>query len=138
MREADEIRDLALSGVVPSAVRVVLADDSRRSRQGLRALLSTCSEVEVVAEAADGLEAVNLVASVDPDVIVMDARMPTMDGLAATKLLKGRRPGMRIVVLTMLAAVRKAALEAGADAFLVKGCPPGDLIEAILGGRKWR
>jgi len=133
-READETRDVTPGGAVSSAVRVVLADDSRRSRRGLRALLGTCPGVEVVAEATNGLQAVRIACEVIPDVIVMDSRMPTMDGVAATKLLKRRRPGLRIVIVTMLAAVRQAALAAGADAFLVKGCPPEDLIDAVLGG----
>jgi DNA-binding NarL/FixJ family response regulator len=112
-------------------IRLLIADDSHRSRGGLHALLATLRteehqgearpEVEVVAEAADGREAVRMVEQFRPDVVLMDARMPAMDGLEATRLIKNKWP-----------EVRTEALAAGADAFLVKGCPPEHLLEAIL------
>ena len=67
-----------------------------------------------------------------PDVVLMDARMPVMDGLEATRLIKNKWPEVKLVVLTMYRAFRTEALAAGADAFLVKGCPPDHLLEAIL------
>jgi len=101
-------------------IRVVIADDQPRCRDGLRALLATWPEVEVVGEAADGQEAVRLVEKCRPDVVLMDARMPEMDGLEATRRIKERWPEIRVIVLTMYASYRADALAAGADAFLLK------------------
>jgi DNA-binding NarL/FixJ family response regulator len=112
--------------------RVLIADDRPRSRSGLRALLDLRPETVVVGEAADGQEAVRLVEECHPDVVLMDARMPVMDGLEATVLIKQRRPEVRVVVLTIHATYRAAALAAGADAFLIKGCPAAELLRAIL------
>ena len=113
-------------------IQVLIADDRPRSRDGLKALLATWPEVEVVGEAADGQEAVRLVEECRPDVVLMDVRMPSMDGLEATRLIKGRWPEVKIIVLTMYPSYRADALTAGADAFLIKGCPAEELLEAIL------
>jgi DNA-binding NarL/FixJ family response regulator len=67
-----------------------------------------------------------------PDVVLMDARMPVMDGLEATRVIKDKWPEVKIIVLTMYPAYRAQALAAGADACLIKGCPPEDLLKAIL------
>lgn len=113
-------------------IRVLIADELPRSRGGLRAVLATWPQVEVVGEAADGQETVRLVEERRPDVVLMDVRMPVMDGIEATRLIKGKWPEVRVVVLTMYAVHRSGALAAGADAFLVKGCSPEQLLEAIL------
>ena len=112
--------------------RVLIADDYARSRNGLRALLTTCPEVEVVGEAANGREALRQVAECHPNVVLMDARMPLMDGLEATRLIKNKWPEVRVVVLTLYAAYQTRAMSAGADTFLVKGCPNEELLAAIL------
>jgi len=132
-----------------TAIRVLIADDNARSRTGLRALLSTTrlipsqapgedgpseawSQIEVVAEAADGREAVRRVEECKPEVVLMDVRMPVLDGLEATRLIKNKCPEIKIVMLTLYATCRAEALAVGADAFLVKGCPNEDLFAAIL------
>jgi len=134
---------------MPQPIRVLIADDNARSRSGLRALLDTVRlkpsvalgrggrnenwpEVVVVGEAVDGQEVVHQVTSCRPDVVLMDVRMPVMDGLDATRLIKNKWPGVKVVMLTLYAAYRAEALSAGADAFLVKGCPNEELFAAIL------
>jgi DNA-binding NarL/FixJ family response regulator len=86
----------------------------------------------MVGEARDGYEAVRLVKAFLPEVVVIDACMPGMDGLEATRLIKRDWPQIRVVVLTMYADQRQAALDAGADAFLMKGCLSEILFETIL------
>jgi DNA-binding NarL/FixJ family response regulator len=122
-------------------IRVLLADDRPHTREGLRALLATVrlsahgdvrSEVEVVGEAADGQEAVRLVEECHPDVVLMDARMPVMDGLEATRRIKDNWPAVKVIMLTMYGSYRSDALAAGADAFVNKADPPEQLLETIL------
>ena len=121
-------------------VRVLIADDQVHIRKGLQALLTAWPEIEVVGMAANGVEVVQLVEKCRPDVALMDIPMPVpalsgaegMEGLEAIRLIKSRWPQVRIVVLTMYTAHRAAVLAAGADAFLLKGCPAQDLLEAIV------
>ena len=138
-------------------VRVLIADDQVHVRQGLQALLTAWPEIEVVGMTANAIEAVQLVEKCRPDVALMDIPMPVialpaaaaaargsrlddrpgngiegMDGLEVIRHIKSRWPQVRIVVLTMYTARRAAALAAGADAFLLKGCPAQDLLEAIV------
>jgi len=113
-------------------IRVLIADDHAKARRGLRALLSTVKTVEVVAEAQDGHEAAQLVADCRPDVVLMDVQMPIWDGLEATRYIKARWPEVRIVALTIRAAWQEEALSAGADVFLIKGCPGQELLDAVL------
>ena len=113
--------------------RVLIADDRRRSRSGLRAVLALRPEIEIIGEAADGEEALRLVEEHRPDVVLMDARMPVMDGVEAPRLIRARWPEIRVVVQTLRPSYRDDALVAGADAFLVKGCPDRDLLAAITG-----
>jgi DNA-binding NarL/FixJ family response regulator len=137
-------------GTMEQRIRLLIADDAPRSRDGLRALLATLKlgtdekarqgpqgaiqpQVEVVGEAANGRDAVRLVEERRPDVVLMDARMPVMDGLEATRLIKDKWPEVKIVVLTMYPTYRAQAMAAGADVYLLKGCPPQHLLEAILG-----
>ena len=112
--------------------RVLIADDQQPVREGLRCLLSLSPQVEVVGEAADGQAALHLVAERHPDVVLMDVQMPVMDGLEATRRIKGQWPGVRVVVLTIYARYRAKAISAGADVFLLKGCSPEALQDAIL------
>lgn len=111
---------------------VLIVEDRPQAREGLKALLTTAPSVQVVGEAADGREAILRITELQPDVVLMDASMPVMDGLEATRLVKTQWPQIRVVVLTVHTALRAAALAAGADAFLVKGCPAGELLAAIM------
>jgi len=111
---------------------VLIVDDRSQAREGLKALLATTPAVQVVGEASDGKEAIDLVEKYRPDVVLMDANMPVMDGLEATRLVKAQWPQIRVIVLTIHTALRAEALAAGADAFLVKGCPAGELLAAIM------
>jgi DNA-binding NarL/FixJ family response regulator len=113
-------------------VRILIADDHPRSRNGLQALLATSPDVTVVGEAADGREAVWLVAGTQPDVVLMDIQMPVMDGLEATRHIKTQWPNVKVVALTMYGATRTKAQAAGVDAFLIKGCSAEELLEVIL------
>ena len=113
-------------------IRVLIADDNARSRNGLQALLATSPEVKMVGEAADGREAVRLVEETQPDVVLMDIQMPVMNGLEATQHIKSHWPEVKVVALTMYGAYRAQALAAGVDAFLIKGCPVEELLGVIL------
>ena len=122
-------------------VRVVIADDEPRGRRALKVLLSAVTldpagnnalRVEVIGEAANGQQAVELAAKRQPGVVLMDLHMPVMDGLQATRAIKSQQPGVRVVVLTIDGNQRQNALAAGADAFLLKGCPAKELLAAIL------
>ena len=117
---------------LPRRVRVLIADDQRPTRLGLRALLELSPHIEVVGEATDGRGVVHFVAERQPDVVLMDIRMPGMDGLEATRLIKCQWPGVRVVALTMYSKYRARAFAVGADAFLLKGCTPRALQSAIL------
>jgi YesN/AraC family two-component response regulator len=114
-------------------IRVLIADDRPRSRNGLRAVVATWPNIEVVGEAGNGQEAVRLAEAGQADAVLMDVCMPVMDGLTATRLIKEHQPQIKVVILTMYPMYRKEALSAGADAFLVKGCSTEDLL-AALGG----
>jgi len=111
--------------------RLVIADDSPHARNGQRAILAMQPGIEVIAEAADGREAICLVEKSHPDGVLLDVRMPVMDGLDAARRIKSRWPEIKVIVLSMYATYREEALAAGADAFLVKGCPVEELLNAV-------
>ena len=112
-------------------IRLVLADDRARTRHALRALFGSCPDLEVVGEAADGAGAVELVARDHPDLVIMDLRMPIIDGIQATGRIKLHWPRVRVLILSLDAEARDAALAAGADAFVAKGDPEDALLAAI-------
>ncbi len=136
-------------------IRVLIADDQPRARRSLRALLtamgwSAASDlgqpaaassfpVKIVGEAKNGQEAIEQMLAVHPDVVVMDLQQdttsiaePKLDGSATIRVIKSTWPAVRIVVLTMYATDRALALAAGADAFLLKGCPTSELLDAVM------
>ena len=94
-------------------------------------MLTTWPEIEVVGEAANGQDAVRLVAECRPDVVLMDLEMPVLDGVAATRLIKQQWPAVTVIVLTMYAARQAAASGAEADAFVIKGECPERLLTAL-------
>jgi DNA-binding NarL/FixJ family response regulator len=116
---------------MPRRIRVLIADDRSSARRGLRALLASWPAVEVVSEAINGAEAVQMVETCEPNVVLMDVSMPVLDGLEATRLIKKGWPEVKVVILTMYALHQADAIAAGADSFLIKGCRTEDLLNAI-------
>ncbi|MGC9332734.1 MAG: response regulator, partial [Anaerolineae bacterium] len=114
-------------------IRVLLVDDHAILRKGIRALLSTESDIEVVGEASDGQEALARSAALQPDVILMDLVMPNMDGIEATRQVVGRQPDARVLVLTSFVADDKVfpAIKAGALGYILKDSGPNELVQAI-------
>jgi len=116
-------------------IRVLVADDQTLVRAGFRVLVESAPDLEVVGEAGDGVEAVELARRELPDVVLMDIRMPVMDGLEATRrtIALDRAEGIRVLVLTTfdLDEYVYEALRAGASGFLLKDTPPADLLAAI-------
>ncbi len=114
-------------------VRVLVADDHAMFREGIRLLLETRGEFEVVGEAATGEEAVALARSLRPDVVVMDIGMPGMNGLDATRLIQADNPGSRVLILTMHGTDEYffSAPDAGASGYVLKEAASNDLVNAI-------
>lgn len=119
--------------VVPAQIRVLLADDHPVVRHGLAALLGTFDGVEVVGHAPDGTAAIREVLLTEPDVVIMDLRMPGMDGVEATKRILRDRPGTAVLVLTMFAddLLVGEALRAGARGYLLKDAEQDELERAL-------
>jgi two-component system, NarL family, response regulator NreC len=114
-------------------IRILLADDHTVIRRGLRALLERQNGFVVVAEAADGREAVDMAAAVNPDVAVLDIGMPNLNGIEAASRITGKRPETAVVILSMHAdeSYVLRALKSGARGYLLKDSPEDDLINAI-------
>ncbi len=114
-------------------IRVLIADDHAILRKGIRALLSTEPDIEVVGETGDGLETVAQAQALRPDVILMDLVMPEMDGIEATRRITAELSGVRILVLTSFAADDKVfpAIKAGALGYILKDSGPLELVQAI-------
>jgi len=112
--------------------RVMIADDHTLVREGLRWALEH-AQLEVVGEAADGEEAVDLAEALHPDVVLMDLSLPVLSGVAATKKIKGRLPGTAVLVLSMLSddTAVSSALGAGARGYLVKDSTSAEIVEAV-------
>jgi DNA-binding NarL/FixJ family response regulator len=114
-------------------VRILIADDQVLLRGSLRVLIDTAEGFEVAGEAGDGAQAVDLASRTEPDVILMDVRMPVMDGIEATRLVCATMPATRVLILTTfdLDSYVYAALRAGASGFLLKDTAPADLLAAV-------
>jgi len=115
------------------SVRVVIADDQTLVRVGFKMILDARDDVEVVGEAADGAEAVALVRELAPDVVLMDVRMPAVDGIEATRQIVGSGSPARIIILTTydIDEYVFAALRAGASGFMLKDVRPAELVEGV-------
>ena len=128
------------SGKVFMAVRILLVDDHPVVRQGLRTLLEGRSEWEVAGEASDGIEAVEKVNALQPDVVVLDVTMPRMNGIEACRVIKQKRPGVEVLFVTQHDSpqMMREALEAGARGYVVKSNAARDLLEAVEAGSEHR
>jgi DNA-binding NarL/FixJ family response regulator len=114
-------------------IRVLVGDDQALVRAGFVVLLQSAPEIEVIGEAANGAEAVALAASARPDVVLMDVRMPVLDGIEATRMIAAHDPTVRVLILTTfdLDEYVYDGLRAGASGFLLKDTPPNDLLAAV-------
>jgi DNA-binding NarL/FixJ family response regulator len=114
-------------------ITVLIADDQPLQRFGFRMLLESQDDMTVLGEAANGSEAIHMTAELNPEVVLMDVRMPGLDGIEATRRAVERHPDLRVIVLTTfdLDESVTAAIGAGASGFLLKGVPPRSLIEAV-------
>lgn len=114
-------------------IRLLIADDHTLFRDGLRAILGARSEIEIVAEASNGAEAVSLAEAHLPDIILMDIQMPKMNGIAATEKILDTNPHIGIIVLTMLEDDDSvfAAMRAGARGYVLKGADKAEMLRAI-------
>jgi DNA-binding NarL/FixJ family response regulator len=119
--------------MITDVIRVLLADDHRVVRAGLRAVLGTTRDITVVGEASNGREAVSMTALVKPDVVVMDLAMPELDGVAATKAIIAADPDIRVLVLSMHAEQEYLVpvMEAGAAGYLLKTEADRELVNAV-------
>ena len=114
-------------------IRIFIADDHALFREGLRALFAALPDIEVVGEAADGAAAVTEVATLQPDVVLMDINMPDLNGIEATRQILSAQPGMGIIMVTMLEddASVFAAMRAGARGYVLKGAHHDEILQAI-------
>jgi len=114
-------------------ISVLLVDDQGLVRSGFRMIIDAQEDMEVVGEAGDGRAAVEEAARLHPDVVLMDVRMPEVDGIAATRTIVGERPAARVLVLTTFDEDRIVydAMKAGASGFLLKSAPPAQFVEAV-------
>lgn len=118
---------------MPKPIRLILADDHALLRQGTAELLRREPDLEVIGEASNGLEAVELASSLRPDLVAMDVRMPTLSGLEATRRLREIAPEVRVLVLTAYDEDQYifSLLQAGASGYLLKSAPVSELVKAI-------
>lgn len=133
--DAEDIEDDRICGNEGSRlmVRVLVVDDHAAVRASLAAFLDIDPQLEVVAEASDGQQAVELTRRLKPDLVLMDVRMPVMDGIEATRRLKASRPATRVVLISAYEEddLRAAGLAAGAEELLLKGIRGGELAQRV-------
>jgi len=112
-------------------IKILIVDDNEVVREGLISILEAQADIEVVGQARDGLEAVAQAEKLHPDIILMDAQMPRMDGTEATRRIKQSLPDVKVLFLTVYGDYVGGALAAGASWYLAKDCRRQDLLEAI-------
>ena len=115
------------------SIRILIADDHQMTREGLASLLGQVAEVEVVAQAGNGMEALKLARQLGPDLVIMDVAMPDLNGMEATRAIVGHCPGTRVIGLSMHAERQFVVgmLKAGAAGYLLKDCAFSELAQAI-------
>ena len=118
-------------GSLLQTITVLIADDSASDRHGLRGILRAYDDIKVVGEADSGDTAVSLATEMRPDVIVMDAQMPGVDGLEATRRIKDRAPDSKVLLLTVHSALMDEALDAGVDLYMLKDAGRERLVQGI-------
>ena len=112
-------------------IRVLIAEDAPAILEGLSNLLASQADFKIVGAAKNGLEAVEKTRELSPNVVIMDSRMPGMDGVEATKRIKEASPTVGIICFTVFTDCLEASMDAGADGFLLKDCEPEDLIAKV-------
>lgn len=113
-------------------LRILIVDDQQRARLSLKALLATRFQFIDTCEAVNGVEAIRCVEECKPDIVLMDIRMPEMDGIEATRIIKTKLAQIPVIVLTLYSEYKAAALAAGANAFLIKGESVEQLLAVLL------
>ena len=114
-----------------NTIKILIVDDDAAVRDGLCSILSSHVDFKIVGEAVEGLDAIAKASSLHPDVILMDAQMPGMDGIKATRHIKERFPKIRVLLLTVHTSYIEEALAAGADDYLMKDCRREELLQTI-------
>jgi two-component system nitrate/nitrite response regulator NarL len=117
---------------ITTQMRFLIVDDTSRARQSMKALVEVWHPQVEIREATNGAEAVQMSEDFQPDVILMDARMPVTSGLEATRQIKARWPHIKIIILSVFMDYKALALEAGADGFVNKGDAPDELRRILL------
>jgi len=117
-----------------ATIRVLLVDDVAQVRHDLRTVLTLNGDIEIVGEASNGQEAIKLVETLHPDVVLLDLEMPVMDGYETARAIKSSSPSCHVIVLTVhdYPAAHQRAIQAGADSFIVKGSSVEQLIRETL------
>lgn len=114
-------------------IKVLICDDQAIARHGLQMILASAPDLEVIGQAVDGQEAVDLVPKLEPDVVLMDLKMPRMNGVQATRWIRRHHPGVQVLVLTTYDADEWVfdAVRAGANGYVLKDTPPEELLRAV-------